>query len=505
MLKFTCHHCGQQIQADDASAGQSANCPTCQAEVVVPVTAVKHLSIQLTDIPSPPVKKTTLNLEPPSVAAPTPKASAPTLPPAPSQPQGKPPLELSGPDTKAAPIKNTLSPPTSAPMDRGFKPATIYSEPRYKTRKWPLLFNELKPSLLFLFLATIISFVVGVYISLSASNLGELGELLQKESTVKQMSMAGLWQLQGIATLAIPVAACLALIRRLFGKPFFHRLLKYSTAMMLIVSGIALFGHFRHGANVNHANGQVRIVNWTTTKESLRSFWNDFTEHLANTNKRVEEKVVPVAPPVKTTERDTVRFMPSSTAVPNIDQGSELENNVLASLTKDARRRLEQIQLNRATAAGEQGADVMMSPAAIAADPDFKNSSAAARKLVETAPAYEQRVEAITQEVILHLNTAVLTSSARSNVLRNYHQQITPIMNLVKEDIKLDSAAGGVVLKMINWLNTTAGTWRIKNGRMEVDAGKDFKFYYLLAAELERCRVRQHEIRQQLQTQLAAN
>jgi DNA-directed RNA polymerase subunit RPC12/RpoP len=36
MPKFYCSNCGQRIDADESYAGMSANCPTCQAAVVVP-------------------------------------------------------------------------------------------------------------------------------------------------------------------------------------------------------------------------------------------------------------------------------------------------------------------------------------------------------------------------------------------------------------------------------------------------------------------------------------
>ena len=35
-IEFKCYHCGQRLVVDAAGAGQSVNCPKCQAELVVP-------------------------------------------------------------------------------------------------------------------------------------------------------------------------------------------------------------------------------------------------------------------------------------------------------------------------------------------------------------------------------------------------------------------------------------------------------------------------------------
>lgn len=41
MPKFYCSHCGQSIDGPDELAGQKANCPTCNAEIQVPI--IKNL------------------------------------------------------------------------------------------------------------------------------------------------------------------------------------------------------------------------------------------------------------------------------------------------------------------------------------------------------------------------------------------------------------------------------------------------------------------------------
>lgn len=528
MPNFNCPHCDQLIQADDASAGQTANCPACHGNITVPAAAGgKRIPLlQPSSLPSVPEQKTLPQLQPSPVGSsqyshslPPPSAPAAShLPQPPPQNAVKPPL--TPPNTNVLQPsggKNSLPPPTVNPWDHGFKSAAVFKEPKYKIKRHSMFWEQIKPALLGLVLTLVVAFIVGMYISGKTGSWSEISALLQQNVTLQKLSMAGLWQVQGMLIMALPVAAVIALLRKAFGHPFFKGLVNTTSIMLLLISGIAVFGHVRTGSSVTQAGGVVKIVSWRTIQDALAQFRADFTNHLASMDKKPEPSVsTPKANqwgdvnggsdsfPDEAEQDDSLprNQMPPSfgTSSPSFS-GTNIETTVLKNLKKDALSQLEKLQTARLQVTDDGGAEALMTPAFIGQDADLSKNTAIAQKMLKALTDHESRLQAISATGVAQLNGAVLSSNSKANILRAYHQQVSPAIELVREDLKMEAAAGGVALKMIDWLKRSAGTWRIKEGKLEVDPGKDFKFYYLLQAELDRCRARQSQIR----TQLAQN
>ena len=470
-MEFSCRHCGQPIQADDALVGAEGNCPECGQLVVIPSRAMRAkpraMSPELlaATFHEPEEKAPALALTPLGPAA-AQQAAAPAAPSA---------ALPDSPAKEKSPSKNlaAMAPPLPPPLKEAALRAERRTLGRFRKKARETESTEAaedtddagsKSSM-----ATLVTAVLAV-VAVMISPLETFASSMAAKMGGVLIILVGAVVIAAAAGVVIGVLAFLFNLRF---KAAFHSTYSF---VVVIIGFFGLLANFslRGGDPAKDKKAAQQMV--AMLESQLHSFTPD----------PVAVDVAPSAPPAE-------KSAPVLAVAPEAENTGEKLLDFMRRFSSDmSHLRQEYHDSIEAT-----GLSRLLDPNRLADDPNLAQSREIHANAVRVVGEYKERAESLLTDFPTRLESFGVDGVTKRIVAKGFEWAVENAAPQFRENWEIEQQTINHMGEVIHLLEKAKGNWAIENGGYSFDRREDLQRFNEIMAQIDAGAQRQAQIREQ--------